>query len=378
MTTDLTKLDAANTALQRDPKAAASTKRFGQSSTEAIHAVDEAAQTNPIVPTDPVVPTDPIVPTEPTEEYLVKPGQSIQAVVDKAPKGSRILLDIGPHRPEYPVDVKNQNALRVEGMGGVGYNEDDQWGTVIWAPPGGKPIFVDAGDWGVKHAGPKFAWLNLRSDRADAVGWLLRRVNHVKIRDCSVKGLFASAVDGDVPVTDPAYDQGDHAYNALRDVTVVNKQPNARAFSLGDGFWWLENDVLDLSGTSPTAVVNLRGNLNMTNVKTNNAGTHLYSSGNSCTISGCHFEQAPYTGAFIVVCEKGQNPLYGAGCRHKFLGNTFTPHDDAYGPGAKIVRFGSGTYGNNLPRAYNNTAYDKAGSFVNEGADGDTVFLPLA
>jgi hypothetical protein len=89
-----------------------------------------------------------------------------------------------------------------------------------------------------------------------------------------------------------------------------------------------------------------------------------------------HFEQAPYTGAFIVVCERGQNSLPGAGSYHKFLGCTFTPHSDAYADGAKIVRFGLGTYANNFPRRFNNTAYDRTDSFVNEGADGYGVFEP--
>ena len=45
---DLTKLDAANANLQKDPKAAASTKQFGQASTDAIHAL--AGATPPVPP----------------------------------------------------------------------------------------------------------------------------------------------------------------------------------------------------------------------------------------------------------------------------------------------------------------------------------------
>ena len=294
-------------------------------------------------------------------------------MIDSCAHGTLIKLGAGVHRWNSPPDFSAKSAIRVEGSGGTGYNEDENWGTII-KPNYTGPCFVDTGI-GVKHAGTTFQWLNLRPDRPDSIGWRFRAVNHVMIRDCSAKGPFSVVIDGDVPISQ--YPSGDHAYNKAENLWVVNTQPNARGFVLGDGFWWLNDCNWDLTGPSPVAITNLRGNLSIRGGKANHAGTHLYSSGNSVDVVGMHCEQAPYTGAFILVVERGQNTLPGAGCYHKFIACTFTPHSDAYQDGAKIVRFGPGTFGNNFPRAFNNTAYDRAGSFVNEGADGTRVFEPL-
>jgi hypothetical protein len=312
-------------------------------------------------------------PPPPTDERRVLPGQSIQAVIDAAPHGALIRLAAGVHRPSAPIDTSQKSGLRIEGEGGIGYNEDANWGTVI-RPTFTGPCFQDLGGGAqVKHAGPAYRWLNVRSDAAYSTAFKFRNVNHVSLVDCSIKGLYARAIDGDVPVSE--YPNGDHAYNTLERVWIVNSQPDAAGFVQGDGFWWLHIVNFDMTGTSPVALQNLRGNISASQIKSNHAGIHFYSSGNSSDITGWKFEQAPYTGAFMVVCEKGSNLLPGAGCNHKFMSCTFTPHDDAWLPGAKIARFGAGTYGNSLPRAFNATAYDKpVGSFVDDS--GKNTFEP--
>lgn len=364
MAVDLSGVNTMNIALQRDTKAAKTTKNFAQAQTnldEAINAYLDQLPSSPGGGSG----------SDRFPDKIVNPGQSLQTVIDASPNGTYIGLGAGVHAWNSVPDFSNKSAIRVEGEGGIGYNEDEAWGTVI-RPNYSGPCFKDTGV-GVKHAGTHFRYLNLRPTSNNAVGFLVRNVNGMRIRDCSGKGNFAAFVDSDALGVASG---GDCAYNKLVDCRFVNKQPNGKGFLQNNGFWWLEDDNWDLDGTSPNAIVNLAGNLSIRGGKANHAGTHIYSSGNSVDVMGMHMEQAPYTGAFIIVVEKGSNTLYGAGTYHKFIGNTLTPHDDAYAPGAKLVRFGPGTYANNFPRAFNNTAYDKAGSFVNEGADGDAVFAP--
>lgn len=301
----------------------------------------------------------------PASGIYVAAGADLQAAVDAAPDGAKLTLGPGVHPlPPAGLDLSGKSAIRLEGDGGVGFNEGGRWGTVLRATVPGQAAIVDDGGGAVKHAGPELSHLTVHAAAPDVTGVHARMVNHGRLERVSFQGTFRVAVDLDIPVD--TYPAGDAAYWELDGVKITVTQPDAVGVRLGDGgVVWITRTNFNMTGAAPVGVLCERGTVNVTQSKFNHAGRHILTRGTASTIIGNDFETWG-TDHYAVEVERpgGFDGAWHRGARNKVVGNTFTPHDTP----ARAVRFGPGTYQN---EAALNTVYgNDAASFADESAAG--------
>ena len=382
MAVDLTALDAANSALQKDPKAAMSTKNFGAASTDAIHALNDVIDTSPPTP-NPEPPTNGgSVPSNGATDAVADFGFVGDNDTDNTAAWQKYLGAVAdrranPHiyfRPGlYAMDEgqwmagRNMEFIRITGPTPPIYNQSPVGALVACFVFRGRGIMFDCDPKeGTLQSGIYFEYVNvLNEGDSGNIAWKIDHMNNWRIIRCGSR-YFGVTVETE---SNP-----DNAHGACIDC-MIDIPPGKVGYRIvGNTSWQSSGAGFAVRGGSISG--GGEGSIGVLGEKWSDSATLT----SDLKIDGCHGGGVVWSGRNLKVaqvrfegCGTNQQPQidirHDGSFQNSGRGNQISQvHLIGRSPGELFGRFGEGTFLNVVRDVYVENGAGKPW-WIDEGHD---------
>lgn len=281
---------------------------------------------------------------------IIQPGQDVQAVINGAPDGAFIGIASGVHRVpsgrSVLCDTTQKRALRIEGLGGTGYNS--RVGAVFQTSGSNQTLVRDRSD-NVKHDACEYNHLTFVDDIGGGMAIDAFNLDFLRVLYCTFNGKFNRGCVVCTQWKDGRL-SSDTAWGRVED---CRWRTEGKAIILDFGGINVVGGTITGFANSGIDVLS-NSSITINGLSTAIEGQHLRLEGGGSIVSDCVFEQYNKDGNNVPIIEIKKStdtqadgsPWPMAGNLNTVTNTKLTPH--TWGTPGTLVKIGSNCFNNKL------------------------------